>query len=129
VKRKNPHKPTNKTRTEIRIAEEIAESAQISTDQVAAVLDQLTESIMERVKNGQIFTFSAPGLMTVKAVMRKAIKSGQGINPFTKEIFKIRPQPARIVAKITPNGLKRKPKQTLTEMVSKKPKSKSFKPA
>lgn len=123
-KRKKTRNATKKTRSEIQILEEIAENAQISTDQVSAVLDQLTESISERVKNGQIFTFRVPGLMTVKTVMKRAIKGGQGINPFTKEIVTFRPQPARIVARIAPNGLKRKPKQTLTEMLSKKPKNK-----
>ena len=124
-KHKNTRKSTKENRTEIQILEEIAESAKASTDSVAAVFDQLAESIRERVKNGQMFTFTVPGLMTVKTVMRKATKERRGINPFTREEVTFPARPARILRKIIPNGVKRKPKQTLSEMVGIKPKSKS----
>jgi nucleoid DNA-binding protein len=124
-KRKNTRKPTKEKRTEIQILEEIAENAEISTDCVPAVFDQLAESIRKRVKNGQIFTFTIPGLMTVKMVKIAATKERRGINPFTREEVTIRACPARIVPRIIPNGLKRKPKQTLREMAGIKPKSKS----
>lgn len=110
--------------TEIQILDEIAEITHLNREQVAAVLDGLAVSIKERVKEERRFTFSLPGLMEIQTLVREEVPARRGINPFTKEEVTFSARPATIVAKIRLVSLRRKPKQTLKDMVFKKPKGK-----
>lgn len=96
--------------TKTAILNEIAERAEISRKQVAAVLDELDTLIHRHIKSGAAGEFTLPGLLKVRRVKRPATKKRMGRNPATGEEIVISAKPATTRVRVT--ALKR-----LKEMV------------
>ncbi|MEP4076983.1 hypothetical protein [Haloferula sp.] len=115
-------KPTKKnSRMELEILEEVAGNTNLDLKKVAAVLLGLGTAIRTRTDKNLIFTFTVPGLMGLKTHMRSATPAREGINPFTKEMVIFPACPATLITKIRPNSIRRKPRKTLTKILSEKP--------
>ncbi len=84
------------------ILDQIAESAELSRKQVAAVIDGLTEIIEAHIKKNAVGEFVLPGLMKISTVRKPAVKAHKGINPFTKEEVMFKAKPATTVVKVRP---------------------------
>ena len=83
----------------------LAEGAQISKRQVAAVIDSLSDLIRRELKKHSVY--NVPGLMKIKVVKKPATKARKGVNPFTGEPTVFKAKPARKVVKVLPlKGLK-----------------------
>jgi nucleoid DNA-binding protein len=78
----------------------IADTTGLNRKQVAAVFDELRNTIEAHVCKGGAQLFTLPGLLKVKVIRKPATKARKGINPFTGEetVFKAKPQ--RNVVKI-----------------------------
>lgn len=79
------------TKTEIIAA--LAESSDLSKQQVAGLLEGLTSLIGKNLGDGGPGVFTVPGLVKLSVVHKPATEAREGINPFTKEptIFKAKP--------------------------------------
>lgn len=98
-----PKKPL--TKTEILAA--LAESTDLSKQQVAALLDELAKLIGQNLSEDGPGVFTVPGLMKISVVRKPATPERKGINPFTKEETVFKAKPARNVVKVTAlKGLK-----------------------
>jgi nucleoid DNA-binding protein len=78
----------------------IAEDAELSRKQVAAVFDSLTTLIEKNLK--KVGLFNVPGLLKIKVIKKPATKARKGINPFTGEEVMFKAKPARKVVKALP---------------------------
>ena len=98
-----PAKPMSKTA----ILTALAESTDLTKQQVSGVLDALAALIKTNLAEDGPGVFSLPGLAKIKVVRKPPTPERKGINPFTKEETVFKAQPARNVVKITPlKGLK-----------------------
>jgi len=80
----------------------IAETTELSSKQVSAVFDALTDLIRQNVGKKGPGMFTIPGLMKILVVEKPAVKAHKGINPFTKQEQMFKARPARKVIKIRP---------------------------
>ncbi len=78
----------------------LAEFAEISKKQVAAVFSGLADIINGSIKSKAAGEFTLPGLLKVKVVRKPATKARKGINPFNGEETMFKAKPARNVVKI-----------------------------
>ena len=95
-----------KPRTKSEIFAELADGAEITRKQVAAVFEGMATMMKKDLTKGpKIFT--VPGLMKVTVNIKPATKARKGTNPFTGEEMMFKAKPARKVVKIRPlKGLK-----------------------
>ena len=93
-------KPKAMTKTEIIAA--LAESSELTKQQVTRLLDGLAELIGSNLGEQGPGVFTVPGLMKLTVVHKPATEEREGINPFTKEptIFKAKPASKKV--KIAP---------------------------
>ena len=91
-----------KPATKSEIITRIAESTDLSRQQVKAVFDALSEQIKSAVGRKGPGVFTVPGLMKVTVVQKPATKARKGINPFTKQEQVFKAKPARKVVKVRP---------------------------
>ena len=80
----------------------IAESAELSRKQVAAVFDGLACLVKNAVGKKGPGVFAVPGLMKIVVIQKPATKAHKGINPFTKQEQMFKAKPARRVIKVRP---------------------------
>jgi len=98
-----PKKPL--TKTEILAA--LSESADLSKQQVATLLDELASLIAKNLGEDGPGVFTVPGLMKISVVRKPATPERKGINPFTKEETIFKAKPAKNVVKVVAlKGLK-----------------------
>ena len=96
-----------KPMTKSEIMASLSEAADLSKQQVARLLDELSCLIAKNLNNEGPGAFTVPGLMKIKVVRKPATEARKGINPFTKEETTFKAKPARNVVKILPlKGLK-----------------------
>ena len=96
-----------KPMTKSEIMGSLSEAADLSKQQVARLLDELSCLIAKNLNNEGPGAFTVPGLMKIKVVRKPATEARKGINPFTKEETTFKAKPARNVVKILPlKGLK-----------------------
>jgi nucleoid DNA-binding protein len=88
------------TKTEILAA--LAESSELSKQQVAGLLDGLAGLIASNLGEGGPGAFTVPGLMKLTVVHKPATPEREGINPFTKEPTVFKAKPASKKVKIQP---------------------------
>lgn len=101
------NKTPGKLMTKSEIMTSLAEAADLSKQQVAKLLDELSSLIEKNLNADGPGVFSIPGLMKIKVVRKPATEARKGINPFTKEETIFQAKPARNVVKISPlKGLK-----------------------
>ena len=90
--------------TKTQMFSEIAESTELSKNQVASVFDAL-ESVIERhVRKGSVGSCTVPGLMKVKTLKKPAQKAKKNVpNPFRPgELMDVKAKPASTRVKILP---------------------------
>ena len=95
--------------TKSAILSEIAENADLTKTQVAAVLDELSTLIERHIRKGAAGEFTLPGLLKIKKVKTAARKARKGVpNPFRPgELMDIAAKPASTKVKVLPlKGLK-----------------------
>lgn len=93
------------TKTEIITA--LCEATELNKQQVACLLDELSNLISKSLSDDGPGAFTVPGLMKIKVIRKPATEEREGINPFTKEATIFKAKPARNVVKITAlKGLK-----------------------
>lgn len=80
----------------------LAESAEISKKQAAAVLAGLADQIKGALGKKGAGTFVVPGLMKLKVVVKPAVPAQERMNPFTKQMQMFKAKPARKVVKVRP---------------------------
>lgn len=80
----------------------IADTTGLNRKQVAAVFDELRNTIEAHVRKGGAQLFTLPGLLKVKVIHKPATKARKGKNPFTGEDTIFKAKPARNVVKIQP---------------------------
>ena len=88
------------TKTEILAA--LAETSELSKQQVAGLLDGLAGLIAKNLGDGGPGVFTVPGLMKLSVVHKPATPEREGINPFTKEPTTFKAKPASKKVKIQP---------------------------
>jgi nucleoid DNA-binding protein len=88
------------TKTEIIAA--LAESSELTKQQVTSLLDGLARLIGKNLGEGGPGQFTVPGLMKLKVVHKPATEEREGINPFTKEPTVFKAKPASKQVKIQP---------------------------
>jgi len=93
---------TGKALTKSQLFAELADGAELSRKQVAALFDGLSGLIERELGRKGAGTFTVPGLMKIKIIKKKATKEREGINPFTGEKIMIKAKPARNVVKVAP---------------------------
>jgi len=91
-----------KPATKSEILSNIAEAAQLSRKQVAAVFDALSSQIKAAVGKKGPGVFALPGLMKIMVIQKPATPKRKGINPFTKQEQVFAAKPARKVVKVRP---------------------------
>lgn len=85
----------------------LAESSELSKQQVGRLLDELSKLIGDNLREGSPGAFTLPGLLKIKVIRKPATPERQGINPFTKEPTTFAAKPAKNVVKVAPlKGLK-----------------------
>ena len=89
-----------KARTKSEIFGGLADSADMTKKQIAAIFDSLGGMIKKDLGKRGPGTFTVPGLMKIKVVRKPATKARKGINPFTKEEMIFKAKPARNVVKV-----------------------------
>ena len=90
-----------KAMTKTQIYAAIAEDADLSRKEVAAVFDSLSGLIQKNLKGrGAPGVFNVPGLMKIKTVKKPARPARKGINPFTGEETVFKAKPASTAVKI-----------------------------
>lgn len=93
--------------TKSEIFNTIAEDADLTRKQVAAVFESLEGIIAKELKPRGSGLFNVVGLCKIKVVKKPATKARKGINPFTGEETIFKAKPARKAVKILPlKGLK-----------------------
>ena len=95
--------------TKSAILSEIAENADLTKTQVAAVLDELSTLIERHIRKGAAGEFTLPGLLKIKKVKTAARKARKGVpNPFHPgELMDVAAKPASTKVKVLPlKGLK-----------------------
>ncbi len=96
-------KASAKPPTKTEIIGNIAETADLSKKQVAAVFEALATEVKKAVsKRGGPGQFTVPGLCKITIQRKPATKERKGINPFTGEPTVFAAKPARNVVKIRP---------------------------
>ncbi len=88
--------------TKTQILNELAETTELSRQQVGSVLEELAVLIERHVKKRSAGEFVFPGLFKIVTVRKPATKARKGINPFTKEETVFKAKPASTVVKIRP---------------------------
>ena len=88
------------TKTEIITA--LAETSQLTKQQVSGLLDGLTNLIGQNLGQDGPGVFTIPGLMKFTVVHKPATEERQGVNPFTKEPTVFKAKPASRNVKIQP---------------------------
>lgn len=99
-------KPASKAKapTKSQVYTELAEKANITRKDVAAVFDALTGLIKKHLKKDGD-TFSIPGLLRLRLQRKKAVKGGKMVkSPFTGEMVMTKDKPAKNV--VRPRALK-----------------------
>jgi nucleoid DNA-binding protein len=103
----NQASPAKKPLSKTAILAALAESTDLTKQQVSGVLDALSALIQTNLAEEGPGVFSIPGLAKIKVVRKPATPERKGINPFTKEETIFKAKPARNVVKIVPlKGLK-----------------------
>lgn len=100
----------SKAMTKSALFTEIASSANLTRKQVAEVFDNLSKIIKRELGKKGPRSFTLPGLLKMKLVVKPATKARQGINPFTKQPQMFKAKPAR-------NVVRARPLKSLNEMV------------
>jgi nucleoid DNA-binding protein len=96
-----------KAMTKTEIVTSLAEATELTTQQVAGLLDELAKLIEKNLGEQGPGVFALPGLLKITVVRKPATEARKGINPFTKEETIFKAKPARNVVKIIPlKGLK-----------------------
>jgi nucleoid DNA-binding protein len=98
--KKKKAKAAAKARTKSEVYGELADSADMTKKQVAAVFDGLAGMIKKDLGKRGPGVFTVPGLMKIKVVRKPATKARKGINPFTGEEMMFKAKPARNVVKV-----------------------------
>jgi nucleoid DNA-binding protein len=88
--------------TKTAILAEIAESADLTKQQVSSVLDELESLIERHLRKRGAGEFTLPGLLKIRSVKRPATKKRMGRNPATGEEIVIGPKPATTRVRVTP---------------------------
>lgn len=93
--------PSAKPRKKSELYNILAEHAELSRKQVAAVFEALGKVMsvdLAKPTDGKPKVFVVPGMMKVQSVYKPATKAREGIDPFTKEkkMFKAKPASTRI---------------------------------
>lgn len=83
---------------------ELAESAELSTKEVKAVLEALTNTIERHLVDGGAGMFTLPGLLKISTVVKPARPAQTGVaNPFKPgELMDVAAKPASTKVKVTP---------------------------
>ena len=93
--------------TKAQLLSAIAEDTGLTRKQVTEVMDSLSSQIQRHIKRRGPGTFTLPGLLKVKTMLKPARKARKGINPFTGEETTFAAKPAHTIVKIQPlKGLK-----------------------
>jgi nucleoid DNA-binding protein len=88
------------TKTEIISA--LAETSELTKQQVAGLLDGLTTLIGKNLGDEGPGVFTIPGLVKLSVVHKPATEEREGINPFTKEPTVFKAKPASKSVKLRP---------------------------
>jgi nucleoid DNA-binding protein len=88
------------TKTEIISA--LAETSELTKQQVAGLLDGLTNLIGKNLGDEGPGVFTIPGLVKLSVVHKPATEEREGINPFTKEPTVFKAKPASKSVKLRP---------------------------
>ena len=91
---------TTKARSKSEVYGELADAADMTKKQVAAVFDGLSGMIKKDLGKRGPGVFTVPGLMKIKVVRKPATKARRGVNPFTGEEMMFKAKPARNVVKV-----------------------------
>ncbi len=91
-----------KAPTKSEIYSAIAEKADLTKKQVAAVFDELSVIIEKNMKKSGPQIFTLPGLAKITVKRKPATKARKGINPFTGEEMMFKAKPATNAVKIRP---------------------------
>ncbi len=91
---------TTKARSKSEVYGELADAADLTKKQVAAVFDGLSGMIKKDLGKRGPGVFTVPGLMKIKVVRKPATKARRGVNPFTGEEMMFKAKPARNVVKV-----------------------------
>lgn len=98
---------SKKPMTKTEILTSLAESTELTKQQVACVFDELAKLIAVNLSVEGPGVFTVPGMMKISVVRKPATEARTGINPFTKEETVFKAKPARNVVKVTAlKGLK-----------------------
>lgn len=98
-----PKKPMTKTE----IVAHLSKATDLTTQQVAGLLEELGKLIGQNLNEQGPGVFALPGLLKITVVRKPATEARTGINPFTKAETIFKAKPARNVVKVTPlKGLK-----------------------
>lgn len=92
----------DKPRTKAEIFRLIAETTDLTRQQVASVFECMGEIIEKDLKKGGPGAVNMAGLMKVTVQRKPAVPKRKGINPFTGEEQWFKAKPARNVVKIRP---------------------------
>ncbi len=82
----------NAAPTKSQIITTIAEQADLTKKQVAAVFDSLNGVMKKSLRANS--TFTMPGICKMRVVKKPATKAREGVNPFTGEKMMIKAKPA-----------------------------------
>ena len=97
----------SKPMTKTQVISALADSTNLSKQQVNEFFDALTNLIAANLKEGGPGVFNVPGMLKVKVVRKEAKPEREGIDPFTKEKRVFKAQPAKNVVKVSAlKGLK-----------------------
>ncbi len=91
-----PSKPMSKTE----ILAALSEATELTKQQVAGLLDELTKLIAKNLNEGGPGAFTVPGLLKIHVVRKPATPERKGVNPFTKEETIFKAKPAKNVVKV-----------------------------
>lgn len=92
----------SKPMTKTEIISALAESSDLTKQQVVSLLDGLTNLIGKNLGNDGPGVFTIPGLMKLSVVHKPATEEREGINPFTKEPTVFKAKPASKSVKLRP---------------------------
>lgn len=86
--------------TKAQVIELLAEEVQLPKKQVAGLLEQLNELMVQQLKRKEVGVFTIPFLgVKTKLVQKPKTKAREGRNPATGETIMIKAKPARKVVK------------------------------
>ena len=95
-------KSNQKSMTKTEIITALAETSQLTKQQVTSLLDGLANLIGKNLGDDGPGAFTIPGLMKLTVVHKPATEEREGVNPFTKEPTVFKAQPASKKVKIQP---------------------------